>query len=138
MPITVDFQESDLLVDITAKELDAIKTKAVGAFGDPNRVANTIAEQRQKVDDYTHRYNLDPERQKRLIRTLVIFELSTVLSDKIPEGRADKHALAMRELENIRDGKFDNLLPIIDPPPADLPPYRGRSGSNRKIQRRYC
>ena len=133
MPVTVTFLRSDLLVDILPPELDAIE-EAARREGDPDRIANTIAEQSGKVDDYTRRYVLTDERQKRLIRTLCLYELS-ILDESIAEVRQTKYAATMKELEGIRDGKFPDL-PLADPVPANLNDARGSFGSSPRYQTR--
>ena len=83
------FTETDLLVDICQEELDGIATELV-AQGDPEPVAHTIAEQVQKVEDYTLRYDVPDLRLKRLTRALVLFELYTRLGS-IPPKRQTKY-----------------------------------------------
>ena len=112
------FTETDLLVDICQEELDGIARSLV-AQGDPAPVVNTIAEQVQKMEDYTLRYDVPELRLKRLTRALVLFELYARLGS-IPQKRQTKYEEAMKELRDIRDGKFPDLK-IEDPPPPDLP-----------------
>lgn len=112
------FTDTDLLVDICQDELDGIASSLVEQ-GMPDPVTNTISEQLQKVEDYTLRYDVPELRRNRLARALVLFELYARLGS-IPEKRKTKYEEAMKELRDIRDGKFPDLK-IEDPPPADLP-----------------
>lgn len=124
------FEESDLLPDISQEELDGIAKELVG-LGDQEPIATTIAEQIQKVEDYTLRYNVPALRCKRLCRALVLFELYARLQS-IPDKRKAKYDEAMKELRDIRDGKFPDLA-LEDPAPEGLPEGQGRWGSKTKI-----
>lgn len=126
----VEILETDLLADISRKELDGLAKKLV-ELGDPDPITVTITEQRQKVDDYTRRFDLPPDREKRLIRALALFELMARLG-AIPEKRQTKYDEAMKELRDIRDGKFPDLL-RKDPAPAGLSDVRGRFGSQPRL-----
>lgn len=124
------FTETDLLVDISQEELDGIAKEAV-EIGQPDLIAATIAEQVQKVEDYTLRFDVPDLRMKRLTRALVLFEIYSRLSS-IPEKRETKYNEAMKELREIRDGKFPDLA-IEDPAPEGLPSGEGRWGSKPKF-----
>lgn len=124
------FTETDLLVDISQEELDGIAKEAV-EIGQPDLIAVTIAEQVQKVEDYTLRFNVPDLRMKRLTRALVLFELYARLQS-IPEKRETKYKEAMQELREIRDGKFPDLA-IEEPPPAGMPSAQGAWGSKPKF-----
>lgn len=124
------FTEQDLLVDISQKELDGIAKTLVNQ-GDPDPITTTITEQVQKVEDYTLRWNVPETRHKRLTRALVLYELYARLQT-IPEKRKLKYEEAMKELKDIRDGKFPDLA-IEDPAPAGLPGSSGAWNSSTKI-----
>lgn len=124
------FEEGDLLVDIGREELEGIARELVEQ-GDPEPIARTIEEQVQKVEDYTLRYEVPELRGKRLVRALVLFELYARLGT-IPEKRREKYEEAMKELRDIRDGKFKDLK-IEDPPPPDMPVGGGEWGSEEKF-----
>lgn len=126
----ITFIEKDLLADISKRELDGIAKKLV-ELGDPDPITTTIAEQLQKVDDFTRRYALPVDREKRLVRALVLFELYSRLGP-IPAKRETKHDQAMKELREIRDGKFPDL-PLKDPLPTDVNPQTGNWGSGKKF-----
>jgi hypothetical protein len=126
----IAFTESDLLADISQKELDGIAKKLVEQ-GDPQPISVTIAEQLRKVEDYAKRWKLEEERWKRLTRALVLFELYSRVGS-IPEKRKLKYEEAMKELREIRDGKFPDLAEEA-PAPEGLPSGRGRWGSAEKI-----
>lgn len=124
------FSEDDLLVDISQVELDGI-AKALVNQGDPDPITTTIAEQVQKVEDYTLRYNVPEARSNRLVRALVLYELAARLGT-IPEKRKIKYEEAMKELRDIRDGKFKDLA-LEEPPPAGLSTGQGAWGSADKV-----
>lgn len=124
------FIADDLLVDISQEELDGIAGELV-EMGDPDPITTTIDEQVQKVEDYTLRYDVPELRQKRLVRALVLFELYARLQS-IPEKRQKKYDEAMKELRDIRDGKFPDLA-LEDPAPEGLPEGQGRWGSKPRI-----
>ena len=126
----VGFTEEDLLADISRKELDGIAKKLL-ELGDPEPIPVTITEQTQKVDDYTRRYVLTEDRERRLIRALVLFEIYARLAS-IPPKRQTKYDEAMRELRDIRDGKFPDIAERTELPP-DLPSARGRWGGKEQI-----
>lgn len=131
--MAVAFEESDLLPDISQEELSGIAATLV-ASGDPQPIASYIAASREKVDLYTNRYVLDDNHEKALIRALCLFELYSRLGS-IPEKRKLKYDEAMRELREIRDGKFQDL-PQKDPLPDSVQPYEGRWGSKTKLNTR--
>lgn len=124
------FTEQDLLVDISQKELDGIAKKLVNE-GDPEPIATTITEQVGKVEDYTLRYDVPDLRHKRLTRALVLYELFARLGG-IPKDREKKYEEAMKELRDIRDGKFPDLA-IEDPAPEGLPSTSGKWGGKDTI-----
>jgi hypothetical protein len=126
------FIETDLLTDISQEELDGIgKELAEEQPGDPDPIAATIAEQVQKVEDYTLRYDVPELRVKRLVRALVLYELYARLQS-IPDKRKSKYDEAMKELRDIRDGKFKDLA-VEEPPPAGMSSNQGKWGSKKKI-----
>jgi hypothetical protein len=124
------FTETELLVDISQEELDGIAKELV-EMGHPDPVEFTIGEQLQKVTDYTVRYELPEERLNRLTRALVLFELYARLQS-IPEKRQLKYDEAMKELKDIRDGKFPDL-PLADPTPDGSAASSGAWGSDCRI-----
>ena len=114
---------------LTATEIqDITEALANDDFADP--IGDSIREQSAKVSDYTARYIVSDDRRNRLIKPLVMFDLFTKksqLSDSIEKA----FNVAMKELENIRDGKFPELLPA-DPKPTGL--GGGRWGSACKFK----
>lgn len=124
------FIEANLLPDISQEELDGIAKELV-TVGDPEPIATMIAEQAQKVEDFTLRYNVPELRLHRLIRPLVLWELYKRLG-AIPEKRQTAYDEAMKELREIRDGKFPDLA-IEEPAPAGLPGSTGDWGSEERI-----
>ncbi len=128
--MAITFTEEDLLVDISQEELDGIAKELV-AVGHPEPIASTIGEQMQKVEDYTLRFAVPDLRFKRLLRALVLYELYSRLAD-IPAKRALKYEEAMKELKDIRDGKFPDLR-LEEPPPAGIATSQGNWGSKEKL-----
>ncbi len=128
--MAITFTEEDLLVDISQEELDGIAKELVSE-GEPEPIATTIAEQVQKVEDYTARFAVPELRYKRLVRALVLFELYSRLVE-IPQKRETKHREAMQELHDIRDGKFPDLM-LEEPSPAGVPSGQGNWGSKAKL-----
>lgn len=126
----MEFTEQDLLVDISQEELDGVAKELV-RLGDPEPIETTIAEQTQKVESYTLRYAMPASWVKRLVRALCLYELYARLGT-IPEKRRAKYEEAMKELRDIRDGKFPDLA-LEDPPPEGLPAGGGRWGSEAKL-----
>lgn len=129
MPNTLT--EDDLLADISREELDGIAGELVQQ-GDPDPVTTTLAEQAQKVEDYTLRYNVPEARFKRLGRALVLWELYARLGE-IPKKRQLKYEEAMKELKDIRDGKFPDLA-LEDPAPEGLPDSQSGWGSKTRFE----
>ncbi len=128
--MAITFTEEDLLVDISQEELDGIAKELV-SDGDPEPIARTIAEQLQKVEDYTARFEVPELRYQRLVRALVLFEIYARLAE-IPKKRQTKYDEAMKELKDIRDGKFPDLM-LEEPPPAGIPSGHGNWGSKEKL-----
>jgi hypothetical protein len=128
--MAITFTEEDLLVDISQEELDGI-AKDLVSESNPQPIASTIEEQVQKVEDYTLRFAVPDLRFKRLLRALVLYELYSRLAE-IPEKRKLKHEEAMKELRDIRDGKFPDLM-LEEPPPAGTPTAQGNWGSKEKL-----
>ncbi len=124
------FTEADLLADISQAELDGI-AKALVTAGDVDPIATTILEQTDKVEAYTLRYAVPEIRSNRLIRALVLWELYSRLG-AIPEKRQVKYDEAMKELRDIRDGKFKDLA-LEDPAPTGLSSTQGQWGSADKV-----
>jgi hypothetical protein len=124
------FTEDNLLPDISQEELDGIAKELV-TVGDPEPIATMIAEQVQKVEDFTLRYDVPELRLNRLIRPLVLWELYKRLG-AIPEKRQTAYDEAMKELREIRDGKFPDLA-IEEPAPEGSPGSTGAWGSDCRI-----
>jgi Bacteriophage Mu, Gp36 len=127
------FTRTDLLVDISERELVAIAEKIV-VPGDPDPITSTITEQQARMERYIHRYVVDDDWQKDLLRALVFWKLYKRLGS-IPKKREAGYEEAMKELREIRDGKFPDV-PLKETPPEDIVSARGRSGSDKRYQDR--
>lgn len=127
------FSRTDLLVDISDKELTPITTKLV-ELGDPDPITNTITESQAEMERFIHRYEVDDAWQKKLLRALVLWELYKRLGS-IPEKRQKAYDEAKKTLREIRDGKFPDV-PLKEETPEDISAARGRSGSETRYQDR--
>lgn len=127
------FTRTDLLADISEEELAGIAEELVEA-GDPVPIDTAITEQQAHMERYIHRYVIDEAWQKKLLRALVLWELPKRLGS-IPAKRQTAYDAAMKELREIRDGKFPDV-PLKETPPADISAARGRSGSDQRYQDR--
>lgn len=128
--MAVEFTRSDLLTDISEKELSSITTKLV-IDGDPDPVTAAIGRAQATVVRYTERYRLPEEQEKGYVRDLALYFCQPRLQE-IPPKRQKAYDQTMRELRDIRDGKFPDL-PQQDPLPDDVQPYEGKFGSDPKL-----
>ena len=124
------FERSDLLADISEKELAGIAEKLVQA-GDPDPIPTSIAENQAEMERYIHRYEVAEDWQKKLLRALVLWDLTKRLGS-IPPKRQTAYDAAMRTLREIRDGKFPDV-PLKAETPSDIFVGRGRYGSATRI-----
>ncbi len=132
-----DFTRADLLTGssgISDKELTPLTTKLI-ADGEPSdKIERTITEQAEKMERYIHRYVLEEDHWKELLRKLVVKEIYPRLA-AVPKKRQDAYDEAMKELNAILGGKFDTTLPLVSPVPADVAANgRGRWGSRKQIK----
>lgn len=130
------FTRTDLKADaggIAEKELAPLTQKLVET-GDPDPITTTIAEQQARMERYIHRYVVDDLWQKSLLRALVIWRLYQRIAT-IPEKRQKAYDDAMRELREIRDGKFPDV-PLKETAPTDIAIAHGRSGGEQRYQDR--
>ena len=124
------FTRSDLLVDMSEKELSALTQKLVEQ-GDPDPIANTIAEQQARMERYIHVYVVPDDWQKTILRALVLWRLVQRVG-AIQEKRQKSYDDAMTELRGIRDKKFP-FLGLKTPLPTDITGYRSAHGSKPRI-----
>jgi hypothetical protein len=104
-------------------------TAALANSGVDTPLETVIAEADQKVTDYTSAFQISDARRARLTRALAIWEAYHLVG-VIPANHQEAYEAAMRELEAIRDGKFQ--LPPADDPPA-TPAGAGAWGSKCRI-----
>jgi len=116
--------------DFFAADEQSSLSDALVNGGSTDTLQSIVDEQDQKVTDYATKYLVDPKRRKRLVRSLVFFEVYAKVGP-IPDQHTATFNAAMKELEAIRDGKFPDLLvqTPVDPSLASAP---GRWGSKRK------
>jgi phage gp36-like protein len=121
------FSESDLgvgqawLTEVT----DGLEN---AGFADPIMGAITAAT--QVVADYTGRFVIPLERWRRLMQPVALHRLYVQLG-KMPEAIKNGYEAAMKELVEIRDGKFTDLVPVA--PPVTPNPAGGSWGSETKV-----
>jgi hypothetical protein len=130
------FTRADLLTDISDKELTPLTTKLI-ADGEPSdKVERTIDEQAARVERYIALYSLTADHWRSLVRPLVLWEIYKRLATP-PDKRKDAGDAALRELRDIRDGKFDSTLPLLAEPEAGLGGAgKGAYGSKPKLKTR--
>jgi hypothetical protein len=128
--MAANFTRADLLSDISDKELTALTARLVNE-GEPDPAAAAIGRARAVVARYTERYVLPEAQEKGYIRDLALYFIQPRLQ-AIPPKRQTAYDNTMRELRDIRDGKFRDL-PQADPAPADLAPFDAPHGGQPKI-----
>lgn len=128
--MAVLFTRQDLLADISDKELTALTTKLVND-GDPSPVDTAIARARSVVSRYTERYVVPDDQLQGYIRDLALYYIQPRLQ-AIPAKRQTAYDQTMKELKDIRDGKFRDL-PQADPAPADIATIDAPHGSSSQI-----
>lgn len=111
------FNETDLLLGQTA--LDQL-SRARTAKGLPP-ILEVIQSAIETVADYTARYELPPQRWRRLIRPIAVCDLMTFPGGSVTEAVTQARDKAMAELADIRDGKFADLLPAANSTPTTIP-----------------
>jgi hypothetical protein len=121
------FTESDL--HLSQDDIDALKTSLENA-GVADPIPTTVTEQMARVDDYTNRYVLSDSRYKRLCRALVIYQLF-LLVGPVPANHQAAYDEAMKELADIRDGKFPDLA--VEEP-TDLAAGTAAWGGTDKVE----
>ena len=124
------FTRADLLADISDAELTPLTEKLVN-YGDPDPVATTIAEEQSRMERFIHRYDIEDAWLKNLLRPLVLWSLYKRLGG-IPDKRQKAYDEVMKELREIRDGKFKDI-PLKDPLPSDTGAGKGKWGGDEKL-----
>jgi hypothetical protein len=97
-------------------------------------IGDSITRMQQVVGDFTERYLLPDERITRLLKPLVLYDIySQPALAPVPPTIADNYKIAMKELTDIRDGKFHDLQqnPAVDP---NLSGPMGGYGSDCKVR----
>lgn len=125
------YTEADLA--LTQDKLTQL-TRAMANRGISDPVLIFINEAVQTVSDYTAAYVLADDRWKRLMRPLALCKIYQSIGE-LPEAVKKAYDDAMKELEQIRDGKFPNLPPA-DPPLVEITSQSGAWGSGTKISLR--
>lgn len=119
-------QESDL--GRSQEWLDAMHSARLSR-GDETPIETVLDTVAGVVRRYTARYELERPHFIRLAKPLAIYELTC---DPKPQSVIDDYERAMRELVDIRDGKFGGL-PLAESPTAPLANTSGAYGSQTRI-----
>jgi hypothetical protein len=127
----MNFTKDDLL--ITATEQAGITSAlANSTIADP--ISAAIAQAVVQVTSYTGRFVVPDEWLKKLVRALVLHDLYAQFQE-VPKNRTDAYAAALKELEAIRDGKFETLEEA-EPQPGTLATGDGDFGSETRMAMR--
>lgn len=127
----IEFHKSQLgLTDAVIGQIHGALANAVNA----KPIEDAINRALQRVRDYTLRYSLEDERFARLTRTLALFDLfsNPGMGTAPPQAMQTDYKAAMKELEDIREGKFPDLLQLT-PEDPQLSKALGETGGNRRI-----
>jgi hypothetical protein len=116
----------------TADEISSIEAVLQNG-SDSTMLQDLVDDSAQKVRDYTLKYNIEAARQKRLVRALVKFEAYKEVGP-VPSQIELAWNDAMKELRDIRDNKFPDLLiqAPADPALASTPAAFG--GKRNKLR----
>lgn len=121
----VPFTRTDLLGEISDRELTTLVARVLHA-GDADPESAAIARAQTTLDRYAARYVLDDDTQKGFLSDLTLFYLCSRVAD-IPLNRQAAYDETMRELRDIRDGKYPDL------PLAAAGEDDGRWGSRERV-----
>lgn len=124
MPNTL--QESDL--GRSQEWLDAMHSARLSR-GDETPIETVLDTVAGVVRRYTAKYELERPHFIRLAKPLAVYELTC---DPKPQSVIDDYERAMRELVDIRDGKFSDL-PVAISPAAPLADNGGAYGGQTRI-----
>lgn len=108
MPIL--FTRVDLLDEINDRELTTLVSRVLHE-GDADPEAAAIARAQSTLERHTARYALDDATQKDFLRDLALYYLCARVAD-VPPNRQSAYDETMRELRDIRDGKYPDL-PLV-------------------------
>lgn len=122
----VSFTRTDLLGEISDRELTTLVNHVLHA-GDTDPETAAIARAQSTVDRYAARYALDDDTRKNFLRDLTLYYLCARVAD-VPANRQSAYDETMRELRDIRDGKYPDL-PLADPAGEE-----GRWGSRERVR----
>lgn len=115
---------------VSASEMEQLQSALINIH-QPTAMQDIIDAETARIDDYTLRYEIGDLRYKRLIRALSIYRIYGLLGP-VPENHKAGYDEAMKELENIRDGKFPDLR-LRAATAATLAAGTGKWGGQTKI-----
>ncbi len=127
----MSFPLADL--NIPQAELDDLRS-ALANTDDADPWPNLIAEAELKVRDWTARYLVPEDTLKRLWRPIALYNIYA-LAGTLSAQRQKAYDDALKELTDIRDGKFTQYAPATEPPPGDAT-ASGAFGSDTFISTR--
>ena len=130
MSFTTTFTAPQLnLPDDVIAQIEA----ALANADNPDPIGDAITQQLQVVNDYTLRYAMPDERVIRLVRPLVLWSLySNPALGAMPPNVDSGYKAAMKELQDIRDGKFHDLA-LANPSDPNLAGPLGGWGSKHRV-----
>lgn len=121
------------IVGISSDDL----AKLVEKLGGETKANAVVTSAEKTVDVYTSRYVIDDDMKLRLVCSLSIYDFYKETSAPMPEKRKDAYEAAMRELRDIRDGKFDGAIPVKETLQANVSPASGGYGGATKLNMAY-
>lgn len=108
--------------------------RGLASRGLADGVMGAIQKAVQRVADYTARYEMPRTRWQRLMQPLAVADIYRELGNLQPAAESAA-AAALKELEQIRDGKFADL-PLAETPVQTISPRAGNWGSQTRVSMR--
>jgi hypothetical protein len=128
MPLS--FTKDDLL--LPPAEVAAV-TKKFGSEARPDPISEIVTSANRTVETYTARYAIDADWARRLVRALAFAELMRLL-ERMNQTLKDAENDTLKELRDIRDGKFPDLqLAAAEDAPTPAAGQTGNWGSGTRI-----
>jgi hypothetical protein len=105
--------------------------RGLASRGLADGVQSAIQKSVQRIADYTAKYDLPRTRWQRLMQPLAVADIYRETGNLHPAAEAAATAV-LKELEQIRDGKFTDI-PLADTPVQTVAPQAGAWGSQTRI-----
>lgn len=129
--MSLTFTKDDLL--LPAIILSAVQTE-LATESRPDPVGDVVTGAARTVETYTARYTIDQDWAARLFRAIAHNEIFALIGQRTQQHK-DEADSAMKELRDIRDGKFPDLA-VAEEAPATTPVQTGAWGSQTKFKAR--